>query len=381
MTATLAAPSPGSALQTPEWTYTAGFADISRADLSRAGGKGANLGELTSAALPVPPGFVVTTEACAEYYRKNQIGPRIARELEHLDPDNTAALSRASAALTKILLDGEIPESVRSEIELRYDDLAVASSRVAVRSSATAEDTAQFSFAGMFESLLNVSGKPAVLDAVQRCWASAFGARVLFYRLKQGFPGEMPVAVVVQRMIDSEKSGVMFTTDPASRDSSRMVIEAAWGLGESVVQRSVTPDRHVLDKESLEVITTSIAEKEFLLEWSKDKNTTERIDLRADRRARAPVLTAGEIRTLGELARRVETHYGVPEDIEFAIREGTVFLTQEPSDHHASLCSSSRGKQIDCQTHCERTWRQSRSRNWNCPRSGFTRGSVVDAER
>ena len=328
MTSTLVPQSPTLELHARKTAYTAELANIRRKDIARAGGKGANLGEMISAGLPVPPGFVVTTEACMEFYRQNRISPRIADELRSFDPDNTAALSTASANLTKILLDGIMPDSMHREIEEAYDALASTANRVAVRSSATAEDTAQFSFAGMFESFLNVSGKPALLDAVKRCWASAYAARVLFYRLKQELPGEMLVAVVVQSMIDSDKSGVMFTTDPASRDGSRIVIEAAWGLGESVVQGAVTPDRHVLDKNSLELVSSSIAEKEFLLEWNKAANATTRIDLHGDRRARAPVLTEAEIKTLGDLARRVEAHYGVPQDIEFAIRNDSVFLTQ-----------------------------------------------------
>ena len=196
-----------------------------------------------------------------------------------------------------------MPDDLRTEIEQAYDALASDGTlcrRVAVRSSATAEDTAQFSFAGMFESYLNVFGKAGVVDAVKACWASTFGARVLFYRIKQGLPTEMPVAVVVQRMVNSEKSGVMFTTDPSTRDSTRMVIEAAWGLGESVVQGSVTPDRHVLDKESLAVLTTQIAEKEFLLAWDGEKQATTTVDLSGDPRAKAPVLTSGELTTLGD---------------------------------------------------------------------------------
>src|SRR5262249_14135592 len=191
--------------------------------------------------------------------------------------------------------------------------------RVAVRSSATAEDTEQASFAGMFESFLNVAGHDALIDRVKACWASTFGARVLFYRVKQQMPLEMPVAVVVQRMIDSEKSGVMFTTDPGAGDSSRMVIEAVWGLGEAIVQGAVTPDRHVLDKASLTVESSDIAEKEFRLEWDADKHETTKVGLAGDAMAKQPVLTDGELKTLGTLARLAEEHYGVPQDLEFAI--------------------------------------------------------------
>jgi len=307
------------------------FANVRRSDVPTVGGKGANLGEMTAAGLPVPPGFILTIEAYRQYYESNELGPRIAAELQRVDPDDPAALDRSSTALRSMILDGAVPDNLRVAIERAYDELAKDQTlcrRVAVRSSATAEDTAQFSFAGMFESFLNISGKAALIDAVKGCWASTFGARVLFYRIKQGFPLEMPVAVIVQRMVNSEKSGVMFTTDPATRDSSRMVIEAAWGLGEAVVQGAVTPGRHVLDKKTLNVVATEITEKEFLLAWDAEKQSTVRVDLAGNPRAKAPVLTATELKTLARLARLAEEHYGVPQDLEFAIEGKDIFLTQ-----------------------------------------------------
>lgn len=328
MAATLLPQAPPRDPQSGALVYTAQLADIRRKDLGTAGGKGANLGEMSAAGLPVPPGFVVTTNASRDFFDANGITARIASELAGLNPDDTAALSRAADTLRNIVISGEMPRDVKREIEERYSAISATPVRVAVRSSATAEDSAQFSFAGMFESYLNVSGNDSLLDAVKRCWASAFGARVLFYRLKQGMPGEMLVAVIVQKMIDSDKSGVIFTTDPASRDASRIVIEGAWGLGESVVQGAVTPDRHVIDKKTLEVISTSIAQKEFLLEWDEKSKRTARIELTGDARSTAPVLTAAEIRGLSELARRVEQRYGKPQDIEFAIEGNDIFLTQ-----------------------------------------------------
>jgi pyruvate,water dikinase len=306
------------------------FQNVRRTDVATVGGKGANLGEMTAAGLPVPPGFIVSVDAYREFCESNELGPRVDAELKRINVDDPAALDASATALRQIILGGKLPDALRFAIEEAYDRLAkgAAHARVAVRSSATAEDTAQFSFAGMFESFLNISGKTALIDAVKACWASTFGARVLFYRLKQGLPNEMPVAVVVQRMIDSEKSGVIFTTDPATRDPSRMVIEAAWGLGESVVQGAVTPDRHVLDKKSLTVVSSNIAEKEFLLTLDAEKQTTVRVDLSGDPHSKAPVLTAAEITSLGKLARGAEQHYGVPQDLEFAIEGKDVFLTQ-----------------------------------------------------
>jgi pyruvate,water dikinase len=307
------------------------LANIRRTDVPTVGGKGANLGEMTAAGLPVPPGFVLTIEAYRQFYESNELGPRIAGELKGINPDDPAALERTATALRHMILDGAVPDALRAAIGQAYDALAQDQTfcrRVAVRSSATSEDTAQFSFAGMFESFLNVSGKAAVVEAVKGCWASTFGARVLFYRVKQGFPLEMPVAVIVQRMVNSEKSGVMFTSDPATRDSSRMVIEAAWGLGEAVVQGAVTPDRHVIDKKTLTVVDTEIAEKEFLLTWDSSKQSTVRVDLAGDARAKAPVLTASELTTLAKLARLAEEHYKKPQDLEFAIEGKDIYLTQ-----------------------------------------------------
>ena len=307
------------------------FSSLYRTDVAVVGGKGANLGELTNAGLPVPPGFVLSIDAYRQFYDANQLAPRVAKELEHIDVNDPASLERIAVALQQLILDGAMPAALGETIEMAYGKLVkdnLGHLRVAIRSSATAEDTASFSFAGMFESFLNVSGTAGVIEHVKKCWASTFGARVLFYRIEQGMPLEMPVAVIVQRMVDSDKSGVMFTTDPATRDATRMVIEAAWGLGEVVVQGAVTPDRHVLDKASLSPIVTDIATKEFLLTWDDATRATIRVDLTNDPRAKAPVLTSEELTALGTLARHAEDHYGVPQDLEFAIEGRNIFLTQ-----------------------------------------------------
>ncbi|HEY7395777.1 MAG TPA: phosphoenolpyruvate synthase, partial [Gemmatimonadaceae bacterium] len=306
------------------------FTQAHRSDVPSLGGKGANLGEMTAAGLPVPPGFVISIRAYETFYAANELEPRARAELANVNADDPASLERSATALRQLILDGEMPDHVRGAIERAYDELVngQAGGRVAVRSSATAEDTAEYSFAGMFESFLNVANKRELLDRVKDCWASTFGARVLFYRIKQNMPAEMPVAVVVQQMINSEKSGVIFTSDPAARDSSKIVVEAAWGLGEAIVQGAVTPDRHVLDKQSLAVTDSAIAQKEFLLAWDDEKQSTVRVDLSDDHRADAPVLTPTELRTLGELARRAEEHYGVPQDLEFAIDSEKIYLTQ-----------------------------------------------------
>jgi pyruvate,water dikinase len=324
------------------------FARARRSDVPLLGGKGANLGEMTAAGLPVPPGFVIPIDAYESVCMANELAARTKAALVHINADDPASLERTAQTLQRMITDAEIPEKLRAVIEQAYDELVkgAPNTRVAVRSSATAEDTAQFSFAGMFESFLNVDGKEELLQRIKDCWASTFGARVLFYRIKQGMAVEMPVAVVVQRMINAEKAGVMFTTDPATRDPSRMVIEAAWGLGEAVVQGAVTPDRHALDKQSLAVLDSTTSRKEFLLAWNERTRSTERVDLSSDRRADAPVLTPNEIHTLGELARHAEEHYGVPQDLEFAIENGTIYLTQSRPITTLAGSSVSKGQSV-----------------------------------
>ena len=306
------------------------FSHIGREDVALVGGKGANLGEMTGVGLPVPPGFVVTVAAYGRFLVHNQLAETIRQLLDTLDVDDTLALQRAAAAARELILNGAIPADVRSAVLTAYRELQGSDHNeppVAVRSSATAEDAGGFSFAGMFESFLNVRGDEDLLGRLRSCWASAFGARVLFYRQKRGFPVEMPVAVVVQRMVRSEKSGVMFTADPATHDRNRIVIEAAWGLGEAVVGGQVVPDRYVLEKSTLAILESRVNEKEFLLTGDATNNVVS-VDLRGDPRATARVLTDDELRALGALARKAEEHYGTPQDLEFAIEGASVYLTQ-----------------------------------------------------
>ena len=307
------------------------FADIGREDVPLVGGKGANLGEMTRTGLPVPPGFVLTIQAYALYLAHNGLSEKIGQLVTNLDVDDTAALQRTASSIHELMLTGEMPDDVRRSVLDAYTSLRGtrdAEPLVAVRSSATAEDTGDFSFAGMFESFLNVRGEAELLDRVRACWASTFSARVLFYRVKRGFPIEMPVAVVVQELVESEKSGVMFTADPATHDRTRIVIEAAWGFGEVVVGGQLVPDRYVLEKSSLRVLEARVNEKDFMLARDRKKGSIVVINLAGDARATARVLTDGELHRLGELAAKAEEHYGVPQDLEFAIAGDSIFLTQ-----------------------------------------------------
>ena len=301
--------------------------EITRADLPRVGGKGANLGEMLHFGLPVPPGFVITIDGY-DYVRYTAgIGPRLDTLLHNVPTDDPAALQQVAAQLHDIVRHIDIPNDFANAVRNAYRQLSTPDAPVAVRSSATAEDTTAFSFAGMFESVLGVRGSDPLLDAIRVCWASTFGARVLYYRLTRGMPAEMPVAVVVQQMIPSEKSGVLFTVDPATKDPTRLVIEAAWGVGEVVVGGQVTPDHYVVDKATGRILERAAPKKDFLIEVTPNGGTR-RVDLTNDPRANATVLTDQEIATLTELGRKSETHYNTPQDMEFAIAKGRLYLTQ-----------------------------------------------------
>lgn len=312
-------------------TFIRRFDELGRADVGVAGGKGANLGEMARAGLPVPSGFVITIDAYRRFYEASGIAGEVASRLERLDVDDPVQLRRMAESLQELIRRARVPDDLRATILDAYRTLSeregVEQEYVAVRSSATVEDTAQFSFAGMFESFLNVRGGDELIRRVKDCWASAFGARVLFYRIKQGMLEEAPVAVIVQEMVNAGKSGVLFTVDPASSDPRVLVIEAAWGLGEVVVGGQVAPDHYEVAKETLEIVRKAPGRKDFMIVRDDRTGENVRVDL-PEEKAAALVLSDDEVRALAELGRRVEAHYGAAQDAEWAIEDGTVYLVQ-----------------------------------------------------
>ena len=299
------------------------FESLSREDVALAGGKGANLGEMTQAGLPVPRGFVVTSEAFQEALRP--VGSRLEELWRGLDVDDPKSLAERSAELRESVLQVEPPASLRVAVLDAYHQMG-REQAVAVRSSATDEDTSSTSFAGMHESYTHVVGDEAVLARLRECWASAFGQRVLAYRKSQGLTELPSLAVVVQEMVDSARSGVMFTADPATGDRQRFVIEAAWGLGEVVVGGQVEPDTYTLDKRGPRLREVRVGHKDFLLERAPEGGNR-RVEL-SEERARKRVLSDEVVLTLARLGARVEAHYGSPQDIEWAERGGRLFLVQ-----------------------------------------------------
>ncbi len=306
------------------------FESLSRADVDYAGGKGANLGELSAAGFPVPPGFVIGAPAYAAFCEQGGLRERIEVRLSGVDVEDTDALERSAAEIRAIVEAEPVPDGLSAAIRAAYGRLAEEDRQiaVAVRSSATAEDTESASFAGMNETILNVRGADAVLDAVRRCWSSLFGARTIYYRSKRGFgQADMDIAVVVQRQVEATRAGVMFTIDPASGATDKLVIEGAFGLGESVVSGSVSPDRYVVGKERLAIERREVRHKELAIEAVEGGGTATR-EL-GEREAEQPVLDDEEVRRVAELGVRIEGHYGAPQDTEWAIdKSGVVWMLQ-----------------------------------------------------
>ncbi|NMO18677.1 phosphoenolpyruvate synthase [Pyxidicoccus fallax] len=299
------------------------FDALSREDVPLAGGKGANLGELTRAGLPVPPGFVVT--AAAFHEAMEPVRPRLRDLWRRVDPDDTKSLADVTEALRDTVRQAPIPERLRTALLAAYRQLGEGRA-VAVRSSATSEDTASTSFAGMHETFTNVVGEEALLDKLRACWASAYGQRVVAYRKAQGLTEEPAIAVVVQAMVDSARSGVMFTADPSSGDTGRIIIEGAFGLGEVVVGGQVEPDTYVVAKQGPRLLEVRVGQKAFRL--VRDGVGRERREELSPEQAHQRVLSDVEVLELARLGQRVERHYGAPQDIEWAEEGGKIYLVQ-----------------------------------------------------
>ncbi|NUB93679.1 phosphoenolpyruvate synthase [Haloterrigena sp. SYSU A121-1] len=311
--------------------------EISSGDLERVGGKGASLGELTGAGLPVPPGFVVTAGTYRSFIEDAGIDEELFAAVD-VDVDDSSALADAADRAQELILETPFPDELREEILESYREVGTdgaspsdrGTSRageafVAVRSSATAEDLPDASFAGQQETFLNVTEED-LLDRVRECWASLFTQRAIYYRQEQGFDhSAVNIAVVVQQMVDAEKSGVMFTSHPSTGDPT-MIIEAAWGLGEAVVSGAVSPDNYVVEREDRSIDVT-VAEKKVMHE--KDEETGETVESEVPQEKRNErVLSDDEIGDLMDLGERVEDHYDEPQDVEWAIVAGEVYMLQ-----------------------------------------------------
>ena len=303
--------------------------EVGKEDLATVGGKGASLGEMINIGVPVPGGFAVTAQAFRDFVNRTGIAKKLFDSLK-VDVNDESQLLKAEAAAKKLIMDAKVPKDIEQAIRSRYDELCKREGKevfVAVRSSATAEDLPDASFAGQQETYLNMRGADQVFEAVRKCWASLYGARAIFYRVEQGFDHEkVNLSAIVQKMVDSEKSGVMFSSQPSTGEP-QVVIEAAWGLGESVVSGSVSPDNYVVDRAKKTVLSKFIAAKEIQIIRDPKSLKTVTIKVSAKKRE-AVVLTDDEILQLAGYAEILEKHYGIPQDIEWGVEKNKIYILQ-----------------------------------------------------
>ena len=310
-----------------------------------AGGKGANLAEMYNSKFPVPPAFIVTTDAYKFFIEKSGIKEKIDSIIDFIDVDNTKELEDKSKEIRQLITKAEMPQELKEEITDSYENLNVDKNAlqgagrdalhilkysnepvfVAVRSSATTEDLEGSSFAGQQESYLNVKGNTELIESVKKVFASLFTARAIYYRKKRGFSKEkFALAAVVQKMVDSDRSGVIFSSNPV-KENNNVVIEAVFGLGEGIVSGKIKPDNYEVTRE-LEIINKEIAYKKMAITRNSQGDNQE-VHLNEDKGGQQ-VLTESQVKQLANIALKIETHYGIPQDIEFAIESGEIFIVQ-----------------------------------------------------
>jgi len=324
------------------------FKEISKKDIPLVGGKGTSLGEMFNAGIPVPPGFAVTAEAYKHFLESTGISNEIYDLLKDLNVEDNETLQSASKKIQEIILKSEMPRGIAMDIKESYDNLNVDEAVfrtagkqaldiikagrelpfVAVRSSATAEDLPTASFAGQQATFLNIRGGNKLVEAVQKCWASLFTARAIYYRVKNDFPHEKVfIAVVVQKMVKSEKSGVIFSVNPMTNNENEIVIEAGWGLGETVVSGSINPDQYIVDKNNSALKSKKINDQDWMYTLDPRLGHTVKKNV-SQEKVSAQILNDSEIRKLAELSIKIEHHYGSAQDIEYAIEGSGIYIVQ-----------------------------------------------------
>ncbi len=309
--------------------------ELNKNSLAIAGGKGANLAEMFNSHFPVPEAFIVGADSYFDFVKKNGLEKIIAEETKGLDYEDSNAVNNASHAIKTAILNARMQPEVASEITRAYNKIcnsrAIIPSTadeiyVAVRSSATAEDLPGASFAGQQATFLNTRGHESLLSTVKQCWASLFEARAIYYRQQQKFDHlKVGIAVVVQKMVQSEKSGIMFTVDPVSQDENHMIIEAGFGLGEAIVSGTVTPDKYVVDKRNLSILEKTPEKQEKMLVKTKHGDEWVTIEPELQEVQKMP---DAEVKTLAGIGRDIENHYGYPQDIEFAVEGKKIYIVQ-----------------------------------------------------
>jgi len=314
-----------------ETKIIAWFDEVTKDDIPLVGGKGANLGEMVHARIPVPPGFIVTADAYFKFLKTSKFTDEIRRYLEDLDVNDSKKLQEVSGLIKDRIYSIPMPPDMVKEIKDAYRKLG--QGLVAVRSSATAEDLPEASFAGQQSTFLNIQGEDEVVAAVQGCWSSLFEPRAIFYRQEHGFDHfRVGIAVPVQKMVQSETSGVMFTVEPLSSDTTKILIEAICGLGEAIVSGDVTPDQYLLDKNGIRIIDKKIHKQEWQLVRNTEAPVGElepniKIPVPPSKRAKQK-LADKDIVALAKVGKMIEDLYQFPQDIEWAREEKQLFILQ-----------------------------------------------------
>jgi len=305
------------------------FKEINKKDILFAGGKGANLGEMLKIGIPVPPGFVILAKAFEKFLEENDVNVEINRMWHKINIEDLESVEESSEILRDLILKGKMPKEIEREILDVFKKLKA--KYVAVRSSATAEDSKIDSWAGELETYLNTT-KENLIENVKKCWASLYAPRALFYRAKRNlWDKKVSIGVVVQKMVQSEVAGVCFTVHPVTKDKNQMVIEACWGLGEILVQGKITPDSYVIDKSKLKAQNSK-----FILDINK--NPQEKMIIRANggvKEVKVPKvkierqkLSERQIKDLARLCLKIENHYKHPQDIEWALEKNKFYILQ-----------------------------------------------------
>lgn len=304
------------------------FKDVDKDDIALVGGKGANLGEMTQAGFPVPPGFIVTATAYYAFIRENNLTTKINTLLKTANYERADSLVQVSRHIKELILAAKISKELQAEVFRSYTILGgvFKDALVAVRSSATAEDLPTASFAGQQETFLNVQGEANLMQKIKEAWASLFEPRAIFYRHEQHFDHfRIGIALPVQKMVSSEVSGIMFTLDPVTNDKSKLVIEAIYGLGEYIVQGKVTPDHYEVSKKDDTILVKNIAVQDVLYKKVGTHNKEVAIPPAVGKKQK---LSDKHILELARLGKKLEKHYYFPQDCEWAVEKNTVYLVQ-----------------------------------------------------
>lgn len=300
------------------------FEAINKNDAGIAGGKGASLGEMTQAGIPVPPGFVVLSDTFDRFIEETDLNVEIDSILHSVDTEAMHTVEEASEKIQQLILTAQMPEDIATEIKKYFDELGA--KYVAVRSSATAEDSASAAWAGQLDSFLNTTENTLLLN-VQKCWASLFTPRAIFYRFeKELHKTKISVAVVVQKMVNSDSSGIAFSVHPVTEDRNQLIIEAGFGLGEAIVSGQITPDSYVIEKDPRRIIDVNVSEQSRGL-FRNDDGGNDWKDLTPEEGGKQ-VVEGKTLSDLADLVIKIENHYGFPCDIEWAIEGGEIFITQ-----------------------------------------------------